>query len=169
MAETTVARFPAAATTEIGATVDSLLALLLNIEVAQTALGRDREKKAAERIDAFAVASKTAVSPADALKAQLDFETLRKTYDDQEAALDFWEHAADDRLDRLATDYGDQVFEALERRLAQLRQREAIEQGDVDAVKSAISEIEARRQHLQSIVSKRSQKKGAAGTKGESA
>ncbi len=167
MAETTVARFPAsAAATDVSATVDALLALLLNIETSKAELGRDREKKAAERVDAFAAAAKTVVLPADALKARVDFETLRKTYDDQEAALDFWEKAADDRLDRLASDHGDLVVEALERRLAQLRQRESIEQGDVDAVKSAISEIEARRQHLQSIVSKRS-KKGAAAAKAE--
>jgi hypothetical protein len=103
----------------------------------------------------------------DAFRAKNDLDTLRKTYDDQEAALNFWDHEVGDRLDRLANDYGDQVLEALERRLAQLRQKEAVEQGDVDAVKTVISEIESRRQHIQSLINKRSQKKGGAAPKTE--
>jgi hypothetical protein len=161
-------RFPAqTAAADVGGIIDSLLVFLLNIETAEGELGRVRERTVAERIDALATASKAAVSPADALRAKNDLDTLRKTYDDQEAALNFWDHEVGDRLDRLANDYGDQVLEALERRLAQLRQKEAVEQGDVDAVKTVISEIESRRQHIQSLINKRSQKKGGAAPKTE--
>lgn len=159
MADANVARFPAVVGPDIGATVDNLLALLLIIETAEADLGRDREKKVADKIDAFAAASKAPVNPTDALKARLDLDALKKTYDDQAAALDFWEHEAGQRLDRLAADYGDQVLAALEKRLAQLRQRQAVEQGDVDEVKNVISEFEARRQHLQTLIQKRQQKK----------
>jgi hypothetical protein len=161
MADPNVARFPSAAAPDIGATVDALLAFLMNLETAEATLGRDREKKVADKIDAFVTASKAAVGAADALKARVDLETLKKTYDDQEAALDFWEGEAGNRLDRLAADYGDQVLDALDRRLAQLRQQEAVEQGDVDDVKSVISDFEARRQQLQAAINKRRQKKGA--------
>jgi hypothetical protein len=161
MADPNVAKFPSAAAPDIGATVDSLLAFLVNLEAAEASLGRDREKKVADKIDAFALASKTAVSPADALKTRLDLETLKKTFDDQEGAIGFWETEASDRLDRLAADYSDQVLEVLDRRLAQLHQQEAIEQGDVDNVQAVITEFEERRQQLLDLISKRRQKKSA--------
>jgi hypothetical protein len=160
MADPNVARFPSTAAPDIGAIVDALLAFLMNLETAEAALGSDREKNVASKIDAFVTASKTAVAPADALKARLDLEAIKKTFDDQEAALDFWEKEANNRLDRLEADYGEQMLDALDKRLTQLHQQEAIAQGDVNEVKTLISEFEARRQHLEAQISKRRQKKG---------
>ena len=166
MADATVARFPAVAGADIGVTVDNLLALLLTIETAEAALGLERATKVAAMIDAVATASKAAIKPADALKARLDLEALRKTYDDQAAALDFWEKEAGQRLDRLAANYGDQVLAALENRLAQLKLQAAIAKGDVDQVKNVIAELEARRRHLQTLIHKRQQKKSGGAKSG---
>lgn len=158
MADPNVARFPAAAVPDIGTTVDNLLALLLNIETAEADLILERKKKRVEKIDAYTIASKPGVNPVDAVKAKLDFDAVRKTYDDQAAALDFWEHEAGQRLDELAGEYGDLVLAALEKRLTQLKQQQLIEQGDVDKVKNVISEFETRRQHLQALILKRQKK-----------
>ena len=154
-----VAPFPTPAGADIGATADNLLALVLAIETAEGALGLDRAQKVAGMIDAVATTSKTGFKPLDAFKTMGDLVTVRKTYDEQAAALDFWEKEAGKRLDQLAADYGDQVLAALEKRLAQLKQQEVIEQGGVDQVKNVISEFETRRQHLQALIHKRQQKK----------
>jgi len=159
MADANVARFPAVAGQDIGVTVDNLLALLLAIETAEAALGLERATKVAAAIDAVATASKVAIKPADALTAMANLVALRKTYDDQAGALDFWEKEAGHRLDRLAANYGDQVLAALENRLAQLKLQAAIAKGDVDQVKNVIAELEARRKHLETLIHKRPQKK----------
>jgi hypothetical protein len=161
MADANVARFPAVAGADISVTVDNLLALLLAIETAEASLGLERATKIAAMIDAVATASKAAIKPADALKAWLDFEATKKVYNDQAAALDFWEKEAGQRLDRLARDYGDQVLAALENRLAQLKLQAAIAKGDVDQVKNVIVELETRRRHLQTLIHKREQKKSS--------
>src|SRR5262249_9161891 len=132
MADPNVARFPAtAAALDVGATVDALLTFLLNVEIAEESLGLDRIAKISGAIDRYIAASKTAVVPPDALKASLDVEALRKSYDDQGHALEFGEGEARTRLEGLAKNYSEQVLDALDKRLTQLRQQKAVEQGDV--------------------------------------
>jgi hypothetical protein len=162
MPDPNIARFPAAAAPDVGATVDALLTFLSNVETAEGSLGLDRGKKVSDKIDAFVTTSKTAVVPADALKARLDIEALRKSYDDQGQALEFWEKEAGIRLDGLAKDYSDQVLDALDKRLTQLRQQKDVEQGDVAKVNSVIAQFEDRRRQLEARIRKGRSKKGAA-------
>jgi hypothetical protein len=142
---------PDPSATTIRATIDALLNTRRAIERAEGDLGRDREKKVAERIDLFcAAASKgDVVAPADALKTQLELETLKKLFDDQEKALDVWETAVNDRLTNLAVEYWAEVLEALDTQIAALKLQESKEQGDVDEVKSVILEFDHLRTELQ--------------------
>ena len=142
---------PDPSTTTIRATIDALLNTRRILERAEGDLGRDREKKIAERIDAFcAAASKSdVVVPADGLKAQLELDALKKSFDDQETALDVWETAVNDRLTNLAVEFWAEVLEALDTQIAALKLQESKEQGDVDEVKSVILEFDHLRTELQ--------------------
>ena len=137
----------------IHATIDALLNTRRALERAVGDLGRDRKKKIVERIDAFCAAASKAdvVVPADALKAQLEVEAIKKLVDDQEAALEAWEAAVNDRLTQLAIDYRAEVLEALDTQIAALKLQESKEQGDVDAVKSVILEFDHLRSELQNV------------------
>src|SRR3954471_4999161 len=114
-------------TTPIRSTVDALLNTRRALERAVGDLGREREKKVADRIDAFcaAAAKNDAVVPAEALKAQVEIAALAKSYDDQEQALHDWETAVNDRLTHLAVEYWAEVLEALDVQIATLKQQES--------------------------------------------
>jgi hypothetical protein len=147
MADAQVRRFPAAAPIAARAAVDAALSARGALERALADLGRERERKVLEKIDAFL--ARPAFTPADAMRARLELETLRNAFDDQEGALRFWQGEASDRLTRLSADSWTEVLAALEARIAALRQREAEQQDEADAVRAAIGEIEALRVELQ--------------------
>jgi hypothetical protein len=147
MANAQVRRFPDVAATGTRATIDAALSARGALERALAELGRERERKVLEKIDAFL--ARTAFTPADAVRARIELETLRGAYDDQEAAFRFWEGEANNRLSRLSADSWNDVLAALDTRIAALRQREAEQQDGVDAVRAAISEFEALRVELQ--------------------
>jgi chaperonin cofactor prefoldin len=147
MGDANVRPFPELAATGIRATIDAVLRMRSTLERAIADLGRAREKKVLERIDLFL--SRSTITPADAQKAQQELVAVRKIFEDQEAALRFWESEVNNRLGRLAVDNWTELVEALDARIASLRQQEEKEQGDVDELKSVISEFEALRAELQ--------------------
>ena len=148
MADPQVRRFPDVVATGTRAAIQAALGARSALERALAELGRDRERKVLERIDAFL--AKSTFTPADAWRAQLELETLRKTFDDHEAALHFWEGEANNRLGRLAVDSWSDVLEALDAQIAALRQREREERDAANGVKAIITEFEALRAELQS-------------------
>jgi hypothetical protein len=147
MADPQVRRFPDVAATGTRATINAALSARRALERALAQLGRERERKVLEKIDG--ILAKSTFTPADTMKAQLELEALRKTFNDQEAAFRFWEAEASNRLSRLAVDSWSDVLEVLDAQIAALRQRETKEQDEVDEVKAIISEFEALRAELQ--------------------
>jgi len=143
MADGIVAPFPAVAPGGIRTATESVVAARHNLEKARVALGEERKKKVAEKIDAFVAAAKNAVSPADALRTQTDLDVLKKTFDDQEKAVDFWDNELASRLKGLAEKAGPEVVAVLNSQIAALRQQLAEEQGEVDNTALRIAEYEA--------------------------
>jgi hypothetical protein len=123
--------------------IESVVTARQNLERATVALGEERTKKVADKIDAFVNAAKNAVAPAEAVRTQLDLEALKKTFDDQEHALGFWQRELTDRLNELADRAGPEVISVLNSQIADLREQQAKEQGDVNKVASLIAEFEA--------------------------
>ena len=149
-----VARFPETAT-GVRATIDALLVALMNLEKAQGDLGRERDQKLAEKIDAFAGAASKAITPAEALKQRTDLDGVKKAFADQADAIRFWTAEAGSRLDHLSAHYWTEVADAIDARIAALRLHESKEQGDVAQVHSVIARLEARRNDLQTRLRKR--------------
>jgi vacuolar-type H+-ATPase subunit E/Vma4 len=142
MADGTIASFPTVVTGGVRAATDALVASRQNLEKAAVALVEERRKKVSDRIDAFLTATKNTASAADALKAHVDLEALRKSFEDQERAIAFWEDELGKRLAELAASAGPEVIAALNAQLAALRDQQAKEQGDVDKVALLIAEFE---------------------------
>jgi hypothetical protein len=126
----------------VRAATEAVVAARQNLEKATVALGEERQKKSAEKIEAFVAAAKTAVSPADALRTRSDFDAQTKTFDDQEGALEFWQDKLTARLKELADKAGPEVVSVLNSLVAALREQQAKEQVDVDNVASRIAEYE---------------------------
>jgi hypothetical protein len=123
--------------------IENVVTARQNLEKATVALGEERTKKVSDKIDAFVTAAKNAVAPAEAVRTQLDLEALKKTFDDQENALGFWQRELTERLNELADRAGPEVISVLNSQIAALREQQAKEQGDVNKVASLIAEFEA--------------------------
>jgi hypothetical protein len=153
MADAKVTAFPTAAATGVRAKIERILTTKHNLEKAEGDLRWKRTTRDAERIDAFAAASRTPLVLADAVRARLDLEALRKTFDDQAAAIDFWKREIDYRLDQLTAEFGSDAISVLNEQIAGLREQRTKEQGGVNETNSLIAELEQRLAAVQKVQS----------------
>jgi hypothetical protein len=130
------------------ATFDMLWNARTVLERAVGSLGKEREKVIAQAIDTFCSASKTTTTGAEALKAHLDLEALKKSFNDREAALHAWTQEAGDRFDRMADRHPADADAVLNSYLKTLKQEEASQHDTTENVRSQIKEIEQVRAEI---------------------
>jgi hypothetical protein len=136
--------------TGIRATIDALLNARRTFERAVVDLGRARGRRITELIDALAfAAAKGGFGGPDAIKVQQELETVRKSFNDQEAALHYCEREVNERLTGLAADFLNEVLEAVDVQIATLKRQESIEQIDVAEIQSVIKELDVLRIELE--------------------
>lgn len=143
MADGIAALVPASVPGGVRAVINGVITTKENLGNAAAAIGLERARKFDARLALFVAATKKTVAPADAVKARLDLELLRKTLDDQEGAIKFWQELIDERLTALSATSAPEVISVLNERITELKGRQEKEQGDVNQFKLRIAELTA--------------------------
>jgi hypothetical protein len=155
----------------VRAEINALLATWENLEKAEENLKGTREQEVAKKIQSIANAFKAAVDPAQAVQRKTELDALKKTFDDQAAALASLKQENRNRIDQIGAEFYNELIAGLDERIAQLKKQQENEQAQADEFQDLIDELESRKREIQQRLQKRApgpeqtaQKRGATKT-----